>query len=76
MYGRLGPYRFYYSVSGTTVFGRFGGARVFVSVLSGGTMLGRVAGSRSNCAATGDWYFCRGAYVEALLPIAAYMLTG
>jgi hypothetical protein len=75
MFGRLGPNRFFYSVTGSSVFGRYGGLRVFASVLSGGTVVGRVDGLRSSCISSGNWYFCRGNYAEAMLPIAALLLN-
>jgi hypothetical protein len=61
-------------VVGDSVFGRFGSLRVFATVISGDTVLGRVGGSRSTCLSAGDWYFCRGTPVEALIPVAALLV--
>lgn len=76
IFGYVGSNRFFYSVAGNSVFGRFGSLRFFASVLSSGTILGRVGSSRTNCLAAGSWYFCRGTPAEAVIPVAALLLSG
>ena len=74
MSGRVGPYRLNYIFSRQTISGSFGGERVTASILGGGMIVGRVAGTRVSCNAVGKWYFCRGPHSEALIPVAALLL--
>jgi hypothetical protein len=73
--GHIGATRFLYARSGSVFGGHFGSSRIAATIVYGGSIAGAVNGYRSTCIATGDWYFCRGSQVEALVPLAALLLA-
>jgi len=73
--GHIGTTHFRYSRTGPSFGGRFGSSRVSATILYDGEIVGHVDGARSTCVATPGWYFCRGAQVETLIPLAALVLA-